>query len=151
MKFKCDLWKQHRANFSVRVQLMLKEKLSRVRSAEFGQVRGQRGQRKVRHTTGKKFGGKTPRNNRASENWDSFVTLRWREKEGDLTQSYDKTLYTNRKFEKPKDNTQTPPKTSITQRLRTDLGRAGGVTSHSTGVVKPVYGYPTFPLTAKAV
>ena len=55
------------------------------------------------------------------------------------------------KIRKPKDNTQTQPKTSITQRLRTDLGRSVGVTSHPTGVVKPVYGYPTFPLTAKAV
>ena len=70
-----------------------------------------------------------------------------REKEGNLTQSYDKTPY----IRKPKDNTQTPPKTSITQRLRTDLGRSVGVTSHPTGVVKPVYGYPTFPLTATAV
>ena len=41
------------------------------------------------------------------------------------------------KIRKPKDNTQTPPKTSITQRLRTDLGRSVGVTSHPTGVVKP--------------
>ena len=51
------------------------------------------------------------------------------EKEGDLTQSYDETPYTNRKFEKPKDNTcaQTPPKTSITQPLQTDLGRSVGV------------------------
>ena len=48
-------------------------------------------------------------------------------------------------------HTQTPPKTSITQRLRTDLGRSVGVTSNPTGVVKPVYGIPTFPLTAKAV
>ena len=40
------------------------------------------------------------------------------------------------KIRKPKDNTQTPPKTSITQRLRTDLGRSVGVTSHPTGVVK---------------
>ena len=39
------------------------------------------------------------------------------------------------KTRKPKDNTQTPPKTSITQRLRTDLGRSVGVTSHPTGVV----------------
>ena len=52
---------------------------------------------------------------------------------------------------KPKDNTQTPPKTSITQRLRTDLGRSVRVTSDQTCVVKPVYGYPTFPLTAKAM
>ena len=34
-------------------------------------------------------------------------------------------------------HTQTPPKTSITQRLRTDLGRSVGVTSNPTGVVKP--------------
>ena len=46
------------------------------------------------------------------------------------------------KIRKPKDNTQTPPKTSITQRLQTNLGRSVGVTSHPTGVVKPVYGYP---------
>ena len=48
-------------------------------------------------------------------------------------------------------HTQTPPKTSITQRLRTDLGRSVGVTSNPTGVVKPVYGIPTFPLTARTV
>ena len=48
-------------------------------------------------------------------------------------------------------HTQTPPKTSITQRLRTDLGRSVGVTSNPTGVVKPVYVIPTFPLTTKAV
>ena len=39
------------------------------------------------------------------------------------------------KIQKPKDNTQTPPKPSITQRLRTDLERSVGVTSHPTGVV----------------
>ena len=61
-----------------------------------------------------------------------------------------KPLY-QQKIRKPKENTQTPPKTSITQRLRTDLGRSVGVTSHPTGVVKPVYWYPTFSLTAKAV
>ena len=75
----------------------------------------------------------------------------WGEKEGDLTQSYDKTPYTNRKFE----NKRTTPKRHQKLRLHndytTDLGRSGGVTSHPTGVVKPVYGYPTFPLTAKAV
>ena len=57
----------------------------------------------------------------------------------------------HQKIRKPKDNTQTPPKTSITQRLRTDLGRSVGVTSHPTGVIKPVYGYPTWRLTATAV
>ena len=41
------------------------------------------------------------------------------------------------KIQKPKDNTQTPPKTSITQRFRTDLGWSVGVKSHPTAVVKP--------------
>ena len=71
-----------------------------------------------------------------------------RQKGRDLTQSYDKSPYTNRK-RKGRDLTQpydrspytdgknlksnvttqrTPPKTSITQRLRTDLGRSAGVT-----------------------
>ena len=57
------------------------------------------------------------------------IDLNQREKEGDLTQSFDKTPYTNRINRKQKDNTQTPPKTSITQRLRTDLGRSVGVTT----------------------
>ena len=48
----------------------------------------------------------------------------------------------HQKIRKLKDNTQTPQKTSITQRLRTDLGRSVWVTSHPTGVVKPVNGYP---------
>ena len=48
-------------------------------------------------------------------------------------------------------HTQKPPKTSITQRLRTDLGRSVGVTSNPTGVVKPVYGIPTFPLTKLSI
>ena len=53
---------------------------------------------------------------------------------------------------KQRENTKTPQKTSITQRLRTDLGRSvGGNDSHPTDVVKPVYWIPTFPLTAKAV
>ena len=56
------------------------------------------------------------------------------------------------KSKQKRDNTKTPPKTSITQRLRTDIGRSVGVTiAHPTGVVKAVYGIPTFPLTAKAV
>ena len=56
------------------------------------------------------------------------------------------------KSKKQCENTKTPPKTSITQRLRTDLGRSVGITIvNPTGVVEPVYGIPTFPLTAKAV
>ena len=69
-----------------------------------------------------------------------------REKGRDLTQSYDKSPYTDRKSKKQRDNTKTPPKASIThvQRLRTDLGRSVGV-SNPIGVVKPVYGITTFP------
>ena len=33
------------------------------------------------------------------------------------------------KSKKQHDNTKTPPKTSITQRLRTDLGRSAGATT----------------------
>ena len=36
--------------------------------------------------------------------------------------------YTHRKIKNQRDNTKTPPKTSITQRLRTDLGRSVWVT-----------------------
>ena len=60
-----------------------------------------------------------------------------REKEGDLTQSYDKTPYTNRNFENQRTTQKRHQKTSITQRLRTDLGRSVGVISHPTCVVKP--------------
>ena len=38
------------------------------------------------------------------------------------------------------DNTKTSPKSSITQRLRTDVGRSDGVTKSSNWCVKPVYG-----------
>ena len=53
------------------------------------------------------------------------------------------------KIQKQRDNTKTPPKkfdyTTIADRLRTV---SWGNDSHPTGVVKPVYGIPTFPLTA---
>ena len=56
------------------------------------------------------------------------------------------------KSKKERDNTKTPPKTSITQGLRIDLGRSVGVTIATQLVwFKPVYGIPTFPLTVKAV
>ena len=58
-----------------------------------------------------------------------------REKEGDLTQTYDKNPYTNGKFENQWTTQNIPPKTSITQRLRTDLGRPVGVTT----VIQPVW------------
>ena len=73
------------------------------------------------------------------------------ETEGDLTRSYDKNPYTNNKFE----NQLTTQKrhqnfdyTTIADRIRTF---SSSNNSHPTDVVKPVYGYQTLPLTAKAV
>ena len=47
-----------------------------------------------------------------------------------------------------RDVTKTQPKTSITQRLKTG---SRGNDSHQTGVIKPVYGIPTFQQTSTAV
>ena len=74
-----------------------------------------------------------------------------REKGRDLTQSYDKRPYTDRKSKKQRDNTkrhQNFDYTMIADRLRT---ASWGNDGYPTGVVKPVDGIPTFPLTAKAV
>ena len=73
-----------------------------------------------------------------------FIIEFTKEKGRDLTQSYDKHP------KKQHDNTQTPPKTSITKRLQTNLGRSVGVTT-ATQLVKAVYRIPTFPLTTRAV
>ena len=51
-----------------------------------------------------------------------------------------KALTPTEKSKKQRDNIKNVTKTSITQRLRTDLGRSVGVTAVTpTGVVKPVY------------
>ena len=73
-----------------------------------------------------------------------FVVSRFALQERDLTQSYDKSPYTYRKSKKQRDNTNTPPKYFCG-----NLGRSVGYDSHPTGVVKPVYGIPTFPPTAR--
>ena len=61
-----------------------------------------------------------------------YCAISIREKK-DPTQSYDKSPFTHRKFQKKKnqkrDNTKKSPKTSITQRLPTDLGRSVVVTT----------------------
>ena len=79
----------------------------------------------------------------------NFYTVR--EKGRDLTKSYDKS-YTDRKIIKAmwqhKNATKNFDYTTIADRLRTF---SWGNDSHPTGVVKPVYGIPTFPLTAKVV
>ena len=46
-----------------------------------------------------------------------------------MTQSYDKSPYAHRKWKKATRQHKTPPNTSITQRLWTDLGRLVGVTT----------------------
>ena len=52
----------------------------------------------------------------------------YKDKGGDLTQSYDKSPLHQQKCQKGKVTTQTTPqKSSIKQRLRTDLGRSVGV------------------------
>ena len=89
------------------------------------------------------------------------IALRWentisdcfffysRQKGRDLTQSYDKHPYTKKKSQKHRDNaTKHFDFTTIADRLRT-VSRSNS--SHPTGVVKPVYGRPTFPKTATAV
>ena len=74
------------------------------------------------------------------------------EKGRDLTQFYDKNPYTDRTIQKAtwkhKNATKNFDYTTIADRLRTV---SWGNDSHPTGVVKPVYGIRTFPLTAKAV
>ena len=66
-----------------------------------------------------------------------------REKERDLTQSYDKSPYTDRKIQKAtwshKNATKNFDFTTISDQLRTV---SWGNDSHPTGVVKPVYGIP---------
>ena len=82
----------------------------------------------------------------------SFPILSTREKGRDLTQYYDKSPYTNRKIQKAtwqhKKSHQNFDYTTIADRLRTV---SWGNDSFPTGVVKPVNGIPTHPLTTTVV
>ena len=73
-----------------------------------------------------------------------------REKGRDLAQSYDKNPYIDRKIQKAtwqhKNAKINFDYTTIADRL---WMVSWGNESHPTGVVKPVYGIPTFPLTQK--
>ena len=88
-----------------------------------------------------------------SSYWILFGVLT-REKGRDLTQSYDKSPYTNGQFEKRKVTTTTKNATKnvdytgIADRLRKV---SWSNVSQPTGVVQPVYGITTFPLSAKAL
>ena len=82
--------------------------------------------------------------------WPAF---RWsREKEEIWLSPMTEALTPTEKSKKQRDNTKNATKnfdyTTIADRLRTV---SWGNNSHPAGVVKPVYGIPTFPLTAKAV
>ena len=59
---------------------------------------------------------------------EKVILLVWIEKVRDLTQSYDKSPYTNRDVKGQSDNTNNATST-ITQRLRTDLERSVRVTT----------------------
>ena len=73
-----------------------------------------------------------------------------REKGQDLTQSYDKSPCTNRPLQKVTTHKRNKnvDYTTIAGRFRTV---SWSNNNYPTGEVKPVYGIPTFPLTAKAV
>ena len=82
---------------------------------------------------------------------DLFLFL-LREKEEIWLSPMTEALTPTEKSKKQRDNTKNATKnfdyTTIADRLRTV---SWGNDSHPAGVVKPVYGIPTFPLTAKAV
>ena len=74
-----------------------------------------------------------------------------RQRGGDLTQSYDKSPYTHGNVKRAVTIQTTRLKSSIKQRLRTDLGRSVGVTTTTQLVWLTWLEGPTFPLTATAV
>ena len=73
------------------------------------------------------------------------------EKKSDLTQSSDKSLYIHGKLQKAKTTQKCHQNFDYT--TNADRGRTVSCINdrHPTGVVKPVYGIRTFPLTVKAV
>ena len=78
--------------------------------------------------------------------------IKVKEKGRDLTQSYDKSPYTNRNVKRAKwQHKKMQQKSSITQRLRTDLGRSVGVTTATQLVWLTWFMGTTFPLPATAV
>ena len=83
-----------------------------------------------------------------SDNWKKVI----REKEEIWLSPMTEALTQTEKSKKQRDNTKNATKnfdyTMIADRLRTV---SWGNDSHPAGVVKPVYGIPAFPLTAKAV
>ena len=80
-----------------------------------------------------------------------IANMTQREKERDLTQPHDENPYTNTELNSQwstQKRHQNFDDATIADQLRTV---SWSNNSHPAGVVKPVYGYPTFPLTAKAV
>ena len=80
-----------------------------------------------------------------------YILFRVEEKKKDIWLSPMKKPYTSRKFittRQHKNATKNFHYTTISDRLKTV---SSSKNSHPTGVVKPVYGYASFPLIAKAV
>ena len=68
----------------------------------------------------------------------------------DLSKSYDKSTFTNRKFQKANWQDKTQPKPSITQQSD-QQGLSDKITTAAQYVVTPAYGIPTIPFTTKPV
>ena len=74
-----------------------------------------------------------------------------RQKGGNLTQSYEKAPTLTEMSKGQSDNTNNATKSSIKQRLQTDLRRSVGVTTDTQLVWLTWFTGPTFPLPATAV
>ena len=71
--------------------------------------------------------------------WQTLVTLSYYERKRRRSDSVLTNPLYQQKIRKPMDNTQMPPKTSITQRLRTNLRRSVGVGGITCNYLKKQY------------
>ena len=80
-----------------------------------------------------------------------YINFEWKKEEiwlSPMTEALTPTEQSKKQRDNTKNATKNFDYTTIADRLRTV---SWGNDSHPAGVVKPVYGIPTFPLTAKAV
>ena len=81
-----------------------------------------------------------------------MCSVRFRKKENILLSPMTKAPTQTEKSKQQHDNTKTPPKTSISQRLRTDLGRSVRLTIATQLVwLNRFYGIPTLQFTTTVV
>ena len=115
------------------------------------QLTYQKRQRKVWETNFKQM---TITHVKESQAWsilcqDQLIYIFSRENEGYLTLSDDKNPYYNRKFESQSTTQNAIKNFDYTMIAARTVSMSNN--NHPPDVVKPVYGYPTFPVTAKAV